>query len=42
MLFTGREFFVGKSERTNLAGIAALAAAFPHFKVSHIDITEIG
>lgn len=42
VLYTGREFFVGKTERTNLAGISALAAAFPNFKVTAIDITEIG
>jgi dimethylargininase len=42
VLFTGEEFFVGISERTDLAGIAALQAAFPRFNVNPIDISKIG
>ena len=42
VLFTGLEFFVGISERTDLAGIASLQAAFPKFKVNPIDISVIG
>lgn len=42
VLFTGHEFFVGISERTDLAGIASLQTAFPRFKVNPIDISQIG
>uniref|UniRef100_A0A6A7G4U3 N(G),N(G)-dimethylarginine dimethylaminohydrolase 1-like n=1 Tax=Hirondellea gigas TaxID=1518452 RepID=A0A6A7G4U3_9CRUS len=38
VLFTGREFFVGISERTNHAGAVALAKAFPEFPCSPIKI----
>lgn len=36
VLFTGREFFVGLSERTNEAGALALAKAFPEFPCTPI------
>ncbi|CAM5999691.1 unnamed protein product [Sphagnum balticum] len=38
VLFTGREFFVGLSQRTNEAGARAVAAAFPEFPVTPIKI----
>ncbi|XP_013779453.1 N(G),N(G)-dimethylarginine dimethylaminohydrolase 1-like [Limulus polyphemus] len=38
VLFTGREFFVGLSNRTNEAGARALAAAFPEYPVTPIKI----
>ena len=38
MLFTGHEFFVGRSYRTNDEGISALQSAFPHLRVTAIDI----
>ncbi|CAF1671323.1 unnamed protein product, partial [Didymodactylos carnosus] len=31
VLFTGREFFVGLSKRTNLAGAKAVASTFPEY-----------
>ncbi|CAM1312988.1 DDAH1 (predicted) [Pycnogonum litorale] len=40
VLFTGREFFVGISKRTNEAGARALASAFPDYPVTPIVITE--
>uniref|UniRef100_A0A2R5LH95 Putative ngng-dimethylarginine dimethylaminohydrolase 1 n=2 Tax=Ornithodoros turicata TaxID=34597 RepID=A0A2R5LH95_9ACAR len=40
VLFTGREFFVGISARTNEAGARALAAAFPEFPVTPIRIPK--
>ncbi|KAI1300170.1 putative dimethylarginine dimethylaminohydrolase [Halotydeus destructor] len=40
VLFTGREFFVGISQRTNEAGARAVAAAFPEFPVSPIRIPQ--
>ena len=40
VLFTGHEFFVGRSHRTNDEGIAALQSAFPHLPVTTIDITK--
>lgn len=40
VLFTGREFFVGLSSRTNEAGVCALAAAFPEYSVTPIKITD--
>ncbi|CAF1297363.1 unnamed protein product [Rotaria sordida] len=33
VLFTGREFFVGLSKTTNLAGAKAVASAFPEYPV---------
>lgn len=38
VLFTGKEFFVGLSDRTNQAGACALAAAFPEFPCTPIKI----
>jgi dimethylargininase len=38
VLFTGREFFVGLSQRTNEAGARAVAAAFPEFPVTPIRV----
>ncbi|RWS26773.1 N(G):N(G)-dimethylarginine dimethylaminohydrolase 1-like protein, partial [Leptotrombidium deliense] len=38
VLFTGREFFVGISKRTNEAGACAVAAAFPEFPVTPIPV----
>lgn len=40
VLFTGREFFVGLSSRTNKEGMDALAAAFPDFPVSGIPVAK--
>lgn len=39
VLFTGREFFVGISHRTNEAGARAVAAAFPEFPVSPVIVS---
>ena len=41
VLFTGREFFVGLSMRTNRAGAAALAAAFPGLPVTPVPMLDI-
>ncbi len=38
VLFTGREFFVGLSKRTNILGAKALASAFPDIPVSSIKL----
>nr|CAH0102288.1 unnamed protein product [Daphnia galeata] len=38
VLFTGKEFFVGISERTNLGGARAVAAAFPEFPCTPVKI----
>ena len=38
ILYTGREIFVGVSQRTNLAGALAVASAFPEFSVTPINI----
>ena len=38
VLFTGKEFFVGISSRTNEAGARALAAAFPEYVVSPVIV----
>ncbi|XP_076042783.1 N(G),N(G)-dimethylarginine dimethylaminohydrolase 1 [Oratosquilla oratoria] len=38
VLFTGREFFVGISSRTNHGGASALAAAFPEFPCTPIKV----
>ncbi|XP_071802345.1 N(G),N(G)-dimethylarginine dimethylaminohydrolase 1-like isoform X2 [Asterias amurensis] len=40
VLFTGEEFFVGISKRTNSQGAMALAKAFPNYSVSSIKITD--
>lgn len=40
VLFTGSEVFVGLSARTNRAGVAALAAAFPGIPVSPVLFSE--
>lgn len=40
VLFTGREFFVGLSSRTNQEGIDALAKVFPDFPVYSINVSE--
>lgn len=40
VLFTGREFFVGISQRTNEGGALAVAAAFPEFPVSPVRIPK--
>jgi dimethylargininase len=38
VIFTGREFFVGISKRTNIVGAKAVAAAFPEYPVSLIKV----
>lgn len=38
VLFTGREFFVGISNRTNERGAMALASAFPEYPVTPIRV----
>jgi dimethylargininase len=38
VLFTGREYFVGRSQRTDDAGIDALRRAFPSHPVTAIDV----
>lgn len=38
VLFTGREFFVGLSNRTNKYGVEALARAFPGYRVSAVPL----
>lgn len=38
VLFTGREFFVGLSGRSNEGGARALASAFPEFPVTPIKV----
>lgn len=38
VLFTGREFFVGLSKTTNLAGAKAVAAAFPEYPVTLLSV----
>lgn len=38
VLFTGREFFVGISKRTNESGARAVADAFPEYPVTPIPI----
>lgn len=40
VLFTGHEFFVGISNRTNEAGAQALADSFPEFTVTPIDLPK--
>ncbi|CAF2382906.1 unnamed protein product [Rotaria sp. Silwood2] len=40
VLFTGREFFVGLSRTTNMAGAKAVASAFPEYPVTLIRIKK--
>ncbi|XP_034035412.1 N(G),N(G)-dimethylarginine dimethylaminohydrolase 1 isoform X2 [Thalassophryne amazonica] len=40
VLFTGREFFVGLSKRTNQRGAEILADAFKDYAVSTVPVTE--
>jgi dimethylargininase len=40
VLFTGREFFVGVSTRSNKESVEAVAKAFPGFPVSAIKVVE--
>ncbi|XP_031561025.1 N(G),N(G)-dimethylarginine dimethylaminohydrolase 1-like [Actinia tenebrosa] len=40
VLFTGREFFVGVSTRSNMEGVAELAKAFPEYPVNSIKVVE--
>ncbi|KAK8386746.1 hypothetical protein O3P69_017899 [Scylla paramamosain] len=40
VLFTGKEFFVGLSSRTNQAGACALASAFPEFPCTPIKVEK--
>ena len=39
VLFTGREFFVGLSKTTNLAGAKAVASAFPEYPVTLLRVS---
>ncbi len=41
MNFSGTEFFVGLSARTNLEGIDSLQAAFPNYPVIYVDVSEL-
>lgn len=41
VLYTGREFFVGLSSRTNAAGAAALGAAFPGLRVTAVPLIAL-
>ena len=38
VLFTGREFFVGLSKTTNMAGAKAVASAFPEYPVTLLRV----
>ena len=42
VLFTGREFFVGLTSRTNKEGVDSLAKAFPKYPVTAVDMGEQG
>lgn len=42
VLFTGREFFVGLTTRTNKEGIETLAKVFHSYPVTTIDMGEKG
>ncbi len=42
VLFTGREFFVGLTSRTNKEGVESLAKAFPNYPVTTVDMGERG
>ena len=37
VLFTGREFFVGISSRTNKEGVEFLAKTFPQYQVTPVE-----
>ena len=39
VIFTGHELLCGQSKRTNRAGLNALAAAFPGFRVVPVEVT---
>jgi dimethylargininase len=41
VFFTGREFFVGLSKRTNIIGAKAVASAFPDYPVALIKVNKI-
>jgi dimethylargininase len=41
VLYTGREFFVGITDRTNRAGAAAVRHAFPGFRVTEVPIRPL-
>jgi dimethylargininase len=41
VLFTGREFFVGLSKRTNREGAEAIARAFPGFRVTAVPLAAL-
>jgi hypothetical protein len=40
-VFSGKEFFVGISERTNLGGARAVAAAFPEYPCTPVKVLSI-
>jgi len=40
VLFTGREFFVGLSKSTNMAGAKAVASAFPEYPVTLLRVKK--
>ncbi|CAF4446852.1 unnamed protein product, partial [Adineta steineri] len=40
VLFTGREFFVGLSKTTNMAGAKAVASAFPEYPVTLLRVKK--
>ncbi|XP_041371325.1 N(G),N(G)-dimethylarginine dimethylaminohydrolase 1-like [Gigantopelta aegis] len=40
VLFTGREFFVGQSKRTNASGLKILSDTFPEFPVTGISVSD--
>ncbi len=40
MFFTGREFFVGLSKTTNMAGAKAVASAFPEYPVTLLRVKK--
>ena len=40
VLFTGKEFFVGLSKRTNQESLAVLQASFPSYPVHGIDVLD--
>lgn len=42
VLFTGREFFVGITTRTNRESCKSLAKAFPNYPVTAIEMDKEG
>ena len=42
VLFTGREFFIGLSSRTNKEGIEFLAKTFPKYPVTPVEMERKG